>query len=134
MAILYICNKNCMPKKVFFLKTCDTSRRIIKEMGDSLKNFTFQEIKEHPITPNQLEEMKQLAGSYEALFSRRAKKYKEMGLKDMNLSEEDYKYYLLQEYTFLKRPVIIVDNEIFIGSSKKNVAALKNKLQTLSNN
>ena len=123
-----------MPKKVFFLKTCDTSRHIIKEMGDSLKNFTFQEIKEHPITPNQLEEMKQLAGSYEALFSRRAKKYKEMGLKDMNLSEEDYKYYLLQEYTFLKRPVIIVDNEIFIGSSKKNVAALKNKLQTLSNN
>ncbi len=123
-----------MPKKVFFLKTCDTSRRIIKEMGDLLTDFAFQEIKEHPITPNQLEEMKQLAGSYEALFSRRAKKYKEMGLKDMNLSEEDYKYYLLQEYTFLKRPVIIVDNEIFIGSSKKNVAALKDKLQTLSNN
>lgn len=100
-------------------------------MGDLLKGFEFQEIKEQPITARQLEEMKALAGSYEALFSRRAKKYKEMGLKDQNLTEDDYKYYLMQEYTFLKRPVIIVDNDIFIGSSKKNIAALQEKLENL---
>jgi arsenate reductase len=120
-----------MQRKVYHLKTCDTSRRIIKQMGDLLKGFEFQEIKEQPITARQLEEMKALAGSYEALFSRRAKKYKEMGLKDQNLTEDDYKYYLMQEYTFLKRPVIIVDNDIFIGSSKKNIAALQEKLENL---
>ncbi len=120
-----------MSRKVYHLKTCDTSRRIIKEMGDLLNGFEFHEIKEQPVTALQLEEMKNLAGSYEALFSRRAKKYKQMGLKDMNLSEADYKQYLLQEYTFLKRPVVLVDDAIFIGSSKKNVAALKEKLQSL---
>jgi len=103
-----------MNRKVYYLKTCDTSRRIIKEMGDLLNGFEFQEIKEQPVTAQQLDEMKTLAGSYEALFSRRAKKYKEMGLKDMQLSEEDYKHYLLQEYTFLKRPVVIVDSDIFL--------------------
>lgn len=118
-------------RKVYYLKTCDTSRRIIKEMGDLLKGFDFQDIKEKPLDLKDLEIMKKLGGSYENIFSRRAKKYKEMGLKGMDLSEEDYKYYLLQEYTFLKRPVIIVDDELFAGSSPKNVKALKSKLENL---
>jgi len=117
-----------MQRKVYHLKTCDTSRRIIKQLGDLLQDFNFQEIKSEPITALQLEEMKKLSGSYEALFSRRAKKYKEMELKNMNLSENDYKMYLLQEYTFLKRPVFIIGNEIFIGNSNKNIALLTDKL------
>ncbi len=120
-----------MTKKVYHLKTCDTTRRILKDVSKYLDGFEFQEIKEQPITAKQLDEMKALAGSYEALFSRRAKKYREMGLKDQNLSEADYKYYLLQDYTFLKRPVFIIGDEIFIGNSKKNLAALKEKLQSL---
>jgi arsenate reductase len=48
--------------------------------------------------------MKELAGSYEALFSRRAMKYRSMGLNEMELSEDDYRKYILEEYTFLKRP------------------------------
>jgi len=120
-----------MIKKVYYLKTCDTSRRIIKQMGHLLDGFVFQEIKENPITVQQLDAMKTLAGSYEALFSRRAKKYKEMGLKDQNLTEADYKFYLLQEYTFLKRPVVVIGDAIFIGNSKKNVEALQQKLQSL---
>ena len=123
--------KSIMTKKVYHLKTCDTTRRILKDVSEYLNGFEFQEIKEQPLTAKQLDEMKALAGSYEALFSRRAKKYREMGLKDQNLSEEDYRYYLLQDYTFLKRPVFIIGDTIFIGNSKKNLAALKEKLQSL---
>jgi len=68
--------------------------------------------------------MKKMAGSYEALFSRRAMKYKELGLKDKKLDEKDYRNYILEEYTFLKRPVVIINNEIFAGSEKKTVEAL----------
>jgi len=118
-----------MIKKIYHLKTCDTSRRIIKQLDNLLDGFVFQEIKTAPITVVQLEEMKMLVGSYEALFSRRAKKYKEMGLKNEILSEADYKNFLLQEYTFLKRPVVIVGDEIFIGNSKKNIEKLTEKLQ-----
>lgn len=69
--------------------------------------------------------MKKMAGSYEAIFSRRALKYKELGLKDKNLTEKDYRNFILDEYTFLKRPVVIIKDKIFIGNEKKNVAALK---------
>ncbi len=114
-------------KKVYFLQTCDTCRRILKEIDTT--DFEKQEIKKNPVLPNQLEEMYQLSKSYEALFNKRAKLYKSMDLKNQTLSETDYKQFLLNEYTFLKRPVFIIDDEIFIGNSKKVIEAVKNKLK-----
>ncbi|CAM1370031.1 Arsenate reductase [Tenacibaculum sediminilitoris] len=110
-------------KKVYFLQTCDTCRRILKEVN--LDGFEKQEIKTNPITVAQLESMRELADSYEGLFNKRAKLYREMDLKNQNLTEADYKQYILDEYTFLKRPVFIVDDQIFIGNSKKVVESLK---------
>lgn len=113
-------------KKVYFLQTCDTCRRILKEV--SLEGFEKQEIKTNTITVAQLEEMRQMTDSYESLFNKRAKLYKEMDLKNQTLTEADYKQYILDEYTFLKRPVFIVEDEIFIGNSKKVVASLKERI------
>ena len=115
-------------KKIYFLKTCNTCIRIIKELNPP-SNFVFQDIKEHPIIASQLEEMHQLTGSYEALFSKRAKLYKEMDLKNQLLKEADFKHYILNHYTFLKRPVIILDNQIFIGNSKKTIKAAKSQIE-----
>ena len=113
-------------KKVYFLKTCDTCKRILKEVNTD--GFELQEIKTNPINEAQLKEMYKLSDSYEALFNKRAKLYKAMDLKSKTISETDYKQYLLDEYTFLKRPVFIVGGEIFIGNSKKVVEALKLKI------
>lgn len=111
--------------KIYFLSTCNTCTRIINELNLP-NNFVLQDIKTDPITVSQIEKMKNLAGSYESLFSKRARLYKELGLKDISLSEEDIKKYILEHYTFLKRPVIIYNDQIFVGNSKKIVdAALK---------
>jgi arsenate reductase-like glutaredoxin family protein len=109
-------------KKIYYLKTCDTCLKIIKQLPN-VDNLIFQDIKSEPITVNQLEEMHALSGSYEVLFSKRAKLYKEMGLKDVNLQEIDFKHYILEHYTFLSRPVMIFNDNIFIGNSAKNVQA-----------
>ncbi len=118
-----------MSKKMYHLAHCTTCQAIIKETGADIAGVEFQNIREEKITKKQLEEMKKLAGSYEALFSRRALKYKELGLKDKQLSEDDYKNCILEEDTFLKRPVTIVNDQIFIGNDKKTVEALKKALQ-----
>lgn len=86
--------------------------------------FELHEIKSTAISEEELAEMKDLAGSYEALFSRRAQNYKKLGLKDQHLSEEDIKNYILSDYTFLKRPVVVDGDKIFIGNEKKNLEAL----------
>lgn len=118
-------------KKVYTLSTCDTSRNILKKTNLKQIGFEIKDIKLSPITAEEMDQMFELAGSYEALFSRRSQKYKSMGLKDVKLKEEDYKKLILQEYTFLKRPVIIDDNQIFIGNSKANVGALLKHLNII---
>jgi arsenate reductase len=112
-------------KKIYHLGNCTTCQAIIKTTGIDKKGFEMQDIKFEKITPQQIDEMKKMAGSYESLFSRRAMKYKEWKLKDKKLDESDYRQYILDEYTFLKRPVVIIDDKIFIGSEKKTVEALK---------
>ena len=99
----------------------------VMETG-KLEGFILQEIKTESITVSQIEEMYNYTKSYETLFSRRAKKYKQMDLKNQILTENDYKQLILEEYTFLKRPVIIIDNEIFVGNSKNIVANILEKL------
>lgn len=106
-------------KKIYHLSTCSTCQRIIRELELQEKGFEFQDIKTNKITPEQLDEMALKSGSFEALFSRRAMKYKSMGLADKNLTEEDIRALILDEYTFLKRPVIQINQEQFIGNSKK---------------
>ncbi|MEN8138685.1 MAG: ArsC/Spx/MgsR family protein [Bacteroidota bacterium] len=114
-------------KKIYHLSTCSTNKRILKEISP-IDEFEMQEIKEFPISGEQLDVMRDLSGSYESLFSKRARKYKEMGLKDKKLSEDDYRSYILSDYTFLNRPVAIIDDKIFVGNSKKNVEALKKEI------
>jgi arsenate reductase len=47
-----------------------------------------------------------------------------MGLNEMKLTEKDFRKYILEEYTFLKRPTIIIGDQIFIGSAPKTVKAM----------
>ena len=112
--------------KVYYLKTCSTCQRILGELPEN--DLELQNIKTEPITEPQIEEMHKLSGSYEALFSRKAMKFRARGLHEKELSEKDYKALILEEYTFLKRPVFLIENEIFIGNSKKVVEQVKEKL------
>jgi arsenate reductase-like glutaredoxin family protein len=101
--------------------------RIIDEL-QLPDNVQLQDIKAEPITAAQLEDMRTLTDSYESLFSKRARLYKELGLKDKSLTEDDYKSYILEHYTFLKRPVFIYNTAIFIGNSKKTVEAARDAI------
>ncbi|HEY8388606.1 MAG TPA: ArsC/Spx/MgsR family protein [Parasegetibacter sp.] len=115
-------------KKIYHLTHCTTCKRILEETDAASKGYKLQDVKAEKITPEQLDELKELTGSYEALFSRRSLKYKAMGLKDKTLTEKDYRDLILQEYTFLKRPVIVKGKKIFIGSEKKTVEALRKEI------
>lgn len=114
-------------KKIYYLSSCDTCKRIMKEL-DLPSAFIKHDIKTQGITEEALEHMKNLSGSYESLFSKRAQLYKQRNLKDEKLTEIDFKKLILEHYTFLKRPVLITNNQIFIGNSKKTVQAAKERV------
>lgn len=115
--------------KIYYLASCDTCRKIIKSLPQGIE-LEFQDIRQDKITVEQLEQMSELAGSYEALFSKRAQLYKERGLKNQKLTEDDYKALILEHYTFLSRPIFIIKNKIFIGNSQPNILKL---MKTLAN-
>lgn len=109
-------------KKIYHLASCNTNQRILKEINPG-KDVELQNIKEENIDADTLDWIKEKVGSYEALFSKRAMKFRSMGLNEMNLTEDDYRKYLLEEYTFLKRPFMINGDEVFVGNAKKTVEA-----------
>jgi arsenate reductase (glutaredoxin) len=113
--------------KIYHLKTCSTCQRIIKELG--AEGIDFQEIKTQPISEAQLDALAKTVGSYQALFNTRAQKIKLMGLDVKNLTEAECRKLILEEYTFLKRPVIVVGNNVFVGNSPATVSAVNEALK-----
>lgn len=113
--------------KIYYLASCDTCRKIIKGLPKDI-DLVFHDIKQNPITETELEEMHKLSGSYEALFSKKAQLYKSMDLKNKSLTEADFKKYILEHYTFLSRPVFIIDEKIYIGNTQQNILQLMKAL------
>ena len=108
--------------KAYILNSCSTCQRILKEVE---WKDDIHDIKSGGVSEALLDRLAAEHGSYEALFSRRAMKYKSMGLKEKQLSEADYKSLILEEYTFLKRPVFEVGDVTYVGNSKKVIEKLK---------
>ena len=104
---------------IYYLASCDTCRKIIKSLPAN--NLAFHDIRQQPLTEEIIDNMRSLSGSYESLFSKKAVLYNSMNLKSQQLSEDDYRKYLLQHYTFLMRPVFIIGGKIYIGNSQKNI-------------
>lgn len=116
-----------MNKKVFYLKNCDTCRKIIASLN--LEGWEMREIKSEPITREELDEMRKLSGSYEEIFSKKSTQIRARNLDVSKLSDEDLGRLILEHYSFLKRPVFLIKDKIFAGSSKKTIESLKEFLE-----
>ncbi len=90
-----------------------------------LSDWQLRELKSENITAEELAELYRFTQSYEALFSKKSTQIKERNLDIQSLKEEDFKKLILEHYSFLKRPVFITDQEVFIGNDKNNVEQLR---------
>jgi arsenate reductase len=114
--------------KIYYLASCDTCRKILKSLPH-LDRFELVDIRENPLSEETLEQLKSKTGSYEKLFSRKAQRYKSLGLKDQDLGEADYKKYLLEHYTFLSRPVLVIGGNVYVGNGAANIEAVHRALE-----
>ena len=111
-------------RKIFYLSSCDTCQRILNELK-VLDDFLLQDVKNEPITQQQLDELKEIVGRYELLFNKRAKLYRERELHKQCLTEENYKKLILEHYTFLKRPILVIDQRIISGNATKIIKEVR---------
>ena len=110
-------------KKVFYLKTCSTCKKIMSEFD--LSDWQLRELKSENVSEKELQEMYEIAQSYEALFSKKSTQIKARGIDVKSLKEEDFKKLIVEHDSFLKRPVFITDTRIFVGNEKSNLEALR---------
>jgi arsenate reductase len=115
-------------KKVYYLSTCDTCARIMSQVPQ-IEEWDKVDIKSENISAEDLDLIAKESGGYEAVFSKRARKFRGEGWNEKELSEQDYRGLILKEYTFLKRPVFLIDDHVFVGNSKKTVSALLEYIQ-----
>jgi arsenate reductase-like glutaredoxin family protein len=113
-------------KKIFYLSTCSTCKRILDQIQTT--DFEIQDVKEKNIEPEVLDFIAEKMGGYESIFSKRAMKFRAMGLNELELTESDYRKFMLKEYTFLKRPFIIDGEDVFVGNSKTTVEKIIDRL------
>jgi len=113
-----------MKNIIFHLSSCNTCQRIIGEL-ENLNGIELQNVKETHISAKELDFAMKKEGSYEALFNKRAMKFRSMGLNNEELTEKEWRKHILSEYTFLKRPLAIINDEVYAGNAKKTVEALK---------
>lgn len=98
--------------------TCVKADQYLKDKGATVKKYI--NVKEEQVSEKEIQELCDLMGGVEKLFSKRAMKYRGWGLHEKELSEADMLKYMHEEYTFIKRPVIVTkDKRILAGFSAK---------------
>lgn len=106
--------------KLYYLSSCSTCKRIINQWSLT-KAIDLIDVKKTPLDEKNLKELYKITNSYETLFNKRAQMLKKLNLNINLLDENDFKRLLLSHYSFLKRPVLLLNRKIFVGNSKKNI-------------
>lgn len=106
-------------RKIYYLSTCSTCTKILSQLNSQdaeLINLRLQNI-----SSEDLDILYQNVGSYEALFNKRAQKWKLISESERPKVDKDYRNLILSEYTFLKRPAVIINGQVAIGNDSKSV-------------
>ena len=110
-----------MSEIIFYgLPNCSTCQKALKRLDyHRVPLAKLRNIKEEPLTREEVENLAKMLGGAENLFSRRSNKYRELGLRDKTLSEGDMLDLMASEYTFLKRPILVMENKAIAGYFEK---------------
>jgi arsenate reductase-like glutaredoxin family protein len=113
-------------RKIWHLGTCSTCQRILRDHS-ALQKLEMADLRTHMPKPSEIEHIAALAGSYESIFNKRAQLLQQMPNRK-NLTEKDYQHLILTHYTFVKRPLIVIDDQVFAGNAEATIRAAVNAL------
>ena len=104
----------------YYLSSCNTCKKIESQLtlGESVKKI---DIKKKKLTEQELKTLHEKVGNYEGLINKRAKLFKQRNIDYKKLEEKDFKNLLLEHYSFIKRPILIYDEKIFVGNCPKTI-------------
>lgn len=111
--------------EVYWLPHCTTCKKAVEHLhGKGVRIDSFRDLKAQPLAEAEVRELARKVGGVDKLFSKRAMKYRSMGLHEREVSEDEMARLMAEEYTFVTRPVIVRGDRATAGFSAKRVDAL----------
>lgn len=106
--------------KLYGLPHCSTCKKAVAFLEDAGAEIEkFYDIKENRLTKKEVQKLVKLVGGVDKLFSKRAMKYRAMGLDKRELSGAEMIDLMTEEYTFIRRPVLVSGDFALAGFAKK---------------
>jgi arsenate reductase (glutaredoxin) len=103
---------------LYWMPNCSTCQKADAYLRENDRGITtFRDIKAEPLSRDEVEQLANAVGGVDELFSRRAKKYRSMGLHERELSHDEMLDLMAGEYTFIKRPVLVQGERAVAGFS-----------------
>jgi arsenate reductase (glutaredoxin) len=103
--------------------TCQKAKDAIEETGAKIHRFV--DLKETPLAKEEIESLCEKAGGVNVVFSKVARKYRALGLDKLELSDADMLSHMVEEYTFIRRPVVVVKKgPTLVGFKSKEYATV----------
>jgi arsenate reductase len=110
---------------VYWLPYCTTCTKAVAYLQEKdVPIRSFRNLKEQPLSVDEVRGLAAKVGGVETLFSKRAMKYRVMGLHEREVSEDEMVKLMSEEYTFVTRPVIVRGDRATAGFSAKRVDEL----------
>jgi arsenate reductase len=110
---------------VYWLPHCTTCQKAVQHLEEKgVPVRRYRNLKEEPLSQDEVRGLAAKVGGVEKLFSKRAMKYRAMGLHQREVSEDEMLKLMSEEYTFVTRPVIVRGDRATAGFSAKRLDTL----------
>lgn len=100
--------------KVYGIKNCNKVRDTFKWLDENDVDYEFIDLKKDPLSEGKLDEFVHKVG-LDVLINKRGTTYRNLGLKDKDLDEDQLFDQLLENQTMIKRPVLEQDDAVLVG-------------------
>lgn len=100
--------------KVYGIKNCNKIRNTRKWLDERNVGYEFIDVKKTPIPAEKLADFTEKVG-LDTLINRRGMKWRQLGLADKNVSEQELFDQMLEHQTMIKRPLITKGEAIMVG-------------------
>ncbi|MEP2447471.1 MAG: Spx/MgsR family RNA polymerase-binding regulatory protein [Balneola sp.] len=117
---------------VIGIKNCDTIKKTKRWLTENEVEFEFIDLKKEPLTIDEIKELEYKVGLY-VLVNKRGTTYRNLGLKDKNLSDQDMIQTLQENQSMIKRPVLVLDEAVLVGYDEeafKNFVGLEDSTES----
>jgi arsenate reductase len=110
-----------MSLTLYWLPNCSTCKKADAYLKDNEQQVVeYRDVKAQPLSESEIKNLAKLLGGVNNLFSRRARKYRESGLHERELGEDEMLDLMAGEYTFIKRPVLVDDGRAIAGFNSRS--------------